>query len=50
MENWGLVIYSENAFLYNASFHSVNRKRNVVETISHEFAHQWFGNLGEYKL
>lgn len=45
MENWGLVTYREEALLYNESVHSFKRKVNVFRTISHEFGHQWFGNL-----
>lgn len=45
MENWGLVTYREEALLYNKSVHSFKRKVNVVRIISHEFGHQWFGNL-----
>ncbi|XP_055321382.1 aminopeptidase N-like [Sitodiplosis mosellana] len=36
MENWGLITYSRPFLLYD---------EEVVIIISHEFAHQWFGNL-----
>lgn len=45
MENWGLVTYREAYLLYNETIHSDRRKMGVVTTMSHEFGHQWFGNL-----
>lgn len=45
MENWGLVTYREQYLLFNESQHSHNAKSRIVTIISHEFAHQWFGNL-----
>ncbi|KAM3925883.1 aminopeptidase N-like [Leptodactylus fuscus] len=45
MENWGLVIYRETALFYDSSESSINNKERVLEVISHELAHQWFGNL-----
>ncbi|KAG8575326.1 hypothetical protein GDO81_009519 [Engystomops pustulosus] len=45
MENWGLIIYRETALLYDNRESSINNKERVLEVISHELAHQWFGNL-----
>lgn len=45
MENWGLITYRENALIYDLSKSSSRNKIRIVETISHELAHQWFGNL-----
>uniref|UniRef100_H3D2Y9 Aminopeptidase n=1 Tax=Tetraodon nigroviridis TaxID=99883 RepID=H3D2Y9_TETNG len=45
MENWGLVMYSEPALLYNPAGSSNEDKEWVVKVISHELAHMWFGNL-----
>ena len=45
MENWGLVTYRETALLYNPTTSSLNDKQWVAKVISHELAHQWFGNL-----
>uniref|UniRef100_A0A674MUZ8 Aminopeptidase n=1 Tax=Takifugu rubripes TaxID=31033 RepID=A0A674MUZ8_TAKRU len=45
MENWGLIMYSEPALLYNPATSSIEDKKWVVSVISHELAHMWFGNL-----
>ncbi|CAF0929907.1 unnamed protein product, partial [Brachionus calyciflorus] len=45
MENWGLITYREKYLLYNPSYDSIGSKRFVSLIISHELAHQWFGNL-----
>ncbi|XP_020811808.1 aminopeptidase N-like [Drosophila serrata] len=45
MENWGLVAYVETALLVSATHTSLEDKMNVAETVAHELAHQWFGNL-----
>ncbi|XP_064628757.1 endoplasmic reticulum aminopeptidase 1-like [Lineus longissimus] len=43
MENFGLVIYFDTS-LYTFSNDS-NAKHNIAYTISHEIAHQWFGDI-----
>ncbi|KAJ8035811.1 Aminopeptidase N [Holothuria leucospilota] len=45
MENWGLIIYRETALLYNPEENSASNKQRVAVVVSHELAHQWFGNL-----
>jgi aminopeptidase N len=45
MENWGGVIYSERALLFDESIGSVDDRKVVHEYVVHELAHQWFGNL-----
>jgi puromycin-sensitive aminopeptidase len=45
MENWGLVTYRETSCLCDEATASVSSKQNVQACITHELAHQWFGNL-----
>ena len=45
MENWGLITYRESALLFNSSTNTISDQRGVSAVISHELAHQWFGNL-----
>jgi tricorn protease interacting factor F2/3 len=44
MENWGAIAFRDTRLLVDAGSASFAR-RDVFETISHEVAHQWFGNL-----
>ncbi|XP_055968368.1 endoplasmic reticulum aminopeptidase 1 [Sorex fumeus] len=45
MENWGLTTYRESALLFDAQKSSASSKLGITMTVSHELAHQWFGNL-----
>nr|CAD7593835.1 unnamed protein product [Timema genevievae] len=45
MENWGLIAYRETAMLYKQGVSTNNNKQSVATVVSHELAHQWFGNL-----
>ncbi|XP_021350769.1 aminopeptidase N-like, partial [Mizuhopecten yessoensis] len=45
MENWGLITYRETAMLYDPLESSEVNKQRVAVVVSHELAHQWFGNL-----
>ncbi|KAJ1943845.1 hypothetical protein GGF37_002466 [Kickxella alabastrina] len=45
MENWGLITYREVALLVDEASTSSRAKQYVAEVVSHELAHQWFGNL-----
>lgn len=45
MENWGLITYRETALLYDPKSASIFNKHSISSVISHELAHQWFGNL-----
>lgn len=45
MENWGLITYRETALLYDPLYSSSRNKARVATVVSHELAHQWFGNL-----
>ena len=44
MENWGLITFRPE-LLYVTADTTLADKQNVVVTICHELAHQWFGNL-----
>jgi len=44
MENWGALSFREVRLLLDAGATTYQR-RDVFETIAHEIAHQWFGNL-----
>ncbi|KAI9188351.1 hypothetical protein H9P43_002742 [Blastocladiella emersonii ATCC 22665] len=44
MENWGLVTYRNVALLVDENS-SASAKKWVATTVTHELAHQWFGNL-----
>ena len=44
MENWGAIAFRDERLLIDGRSSSFAR-RDVFETISHEVAHQWFGNL-----
>ncbi|KAF8035976.1 hypothetical protein BT93_C1868 [Corymbia citriodora subsp. variegata] len=47
MENYGLVTYRETALLYDEQHSAAANKQLVaiVIVVTHELAHQWFGNL-----
>jgi len=45
MENWGLITYRETALLYKDGVSSASNKERIAIVVSHELAHQWFGNL-----
>ncbi|XP_035744089.1 uncharacterized protein LOC118451536 [Vespa mandarinia] len=45
MENWGLVTYLEDNFLYNPNKNSLKEKTWTAMVVSHELTHQWFGNV-----
>ncbi|XP_027461119.1 endoplasmic reticulum aminopeptidase 1 [Zalophus californianus] len=45
MENWGLTTYRESSLLFDIEKSSAADKLGVTMTVSHELAHQWFGNL-----
>ncbi len=44
MENAGLVTFREVALLLDPATASLAQKKRVAEVITHELAHQWFGN------
>jgi tricorn protease interacting factor F2/3 len=45
MENWGAITFRETVLLYDPKTSSTETKQHIAEVISHEIAHQWFGNL-----
>ena len=44
MENAGLVTYRETALLLDPASASLPVQKRVAEVVTHELAHQWFGN------
>jgi puromycin-sensitive aminopeptidase len=45
MENAGLVTFREVALLLDPATASLAQRKRVAEVVTHELAHQWFGNL-----
>ncbi|KAJ5669164.1 hypothetical protein N7462_010234 [Penicillium macrosclerotiorum] len=45
MENWGLITYRIVDVLLDEKTSGASRKERIAETVQHELAHQWFGNL-----
>uniref|UniRef100_W5MR21 Aminopeptidase n=1 Tax=Lepisosteus oculatus TaxID=7918 RepID=W5MR21_LEPOC len=45
MENWGLLLFMEDALFYNPNIHFSDSKVSICKIIAHELGHQWFGNL-----
>ncbi|XP_023935402.2 glutamyl aminopeptidase isoform X2 [Bicyclus anynana] len=44
-EHWGLITYRETSFLIDEDTASSKNKISVANTVAHELAHMWFGNL-----
>jgi aminopeptidase N len=45
MENWGLVTYREACLLADPKLTPIDAKQDSANTIAHELAHMWFGDL-----
>lgn len=45
MENWGLLIHREANMLVDDNHTNTLQKFRIADVISHEAAHQWFGDL-----
>ncbi len=45
MENWGAIFTFEYAMLLDPSVATQGDKERIFETVAHEAAHQWFGDL-----
>jgi aminopeptidase N len=45
MENTAAIVYRESDLLVDQASAPLYQKRSVAETVAHEIAHQWFGDL-----
>lgn len=45
MENWGAIYYSHDHLLFDPATSTEDDRRRVFLVVSHEMAHQWFGDL-----
>lgn len=50
MENWGLITFRETSVLFDPKENSRGNQEAISETVAHELAHMWFGNLGLLSL
>lgn len=45
MENWGAILFRETELLCDKDNSAKTTRQHISETVAHEIAHQWFGNL-----
>ncbi|THD80968.1 MAG: M1 family peptidase [Phenylobacterium sp.] len=45
MENWGAIFYSQDHLLFDPKASTERERQEVFLVVSHEMAHQWFGDL-----
>ena len=45
MENWGAITYRETALLFDPQNSAAAARQRIMEVVSHEMAHMWFGDL-----
>jgi len=45
MENWGAIFYSQDQLLFDPARSTEADRQRVFGVVSHEMAHQWFGDL-----
>jgi aminopeptidase N len=45
MENWGAIFYSQTDLLFDPASSTEADRQRVFMVVSHEMAHQWFGDL-----
>jgi len=45
MENWGAIFYYQDHLLFDPEKSTVGDRQTVFSVVSHEMAHQWFGDL-----
>ena len=45
MENWGAIFFSQDHVLFDPAASTERERQTVFLVVSHEMAHQWFGDL-----
>ncbi len=45
MENWGAIFFSQEHLLFDPVASTERERQTVFSVVSHEMAHQWFGDL-----
>ena len=45
MENAGAITYRESAIFFDPKVSAYARQKSIANTVAHEIAHQWFGDL-----
>jgi hypothetical protein len=45
MENWGAIFFSQDDLLFDPAASTERERQTVFLVVSHEMAHQWFGDL-----
>src|SRR5271170_7847664 len=45
MENWGAIFFSQDHLLFDPAASTERERQRVFLVVSHEMAHQWFGDL-----
>ena len=45
MENWGAITYIDSSLLFDPAISSPITREHIYETVAHEMAHQWSGDL-----
>jgi aminopeptidase N len=45
MENWGAIFFSQDHLLFDPANSTERERQRVFQVVSHEMAHQWFGDL-----
>ena len=45
MENFGCITYRETGLLVDEKLGSIDAEKNVLTDVTHEMAHQWFGDM-----
>ncbi len=45
MENWGAITFIDDSLLFDPTGSSESTRQDIYETVAHEMAHQWVGDL-----